>query len=224
MGKILNRLRTESEQGLEDLLSGRTGNAPSLPGSLPTKSNQAVNFGRQDVRALIVARNGHSGLLGELTSSGNNEDDESVVKSGLLKTDTYMSVYDDASKTWSRMRGNTALQMRESSVSAASNVTPSFDNISCSGAHFIIDVTAGAAAGNELTCTIQAQDVFTGKWYNVLTGAAIAAVGTVVLKVAPGLPGAVGAVANDILPRKFRVSNVHAGAVDIEYSITASLV
>ncbi len=86
----------------------------------------------------------------------------------------------------------------------------------------IVDVTAWTAGS--ITPTIQGQDPASGKWYTLLAGAALVAVGTTVLRIGPGLTAAANLVANVALPRTWRVSVAVGGAQSITYSIGFSAV
>lgn len=91
------------------------------------------------------------------------------------------------------------------------------------GCHIIIDVTADPDSAS-ITPTIQGYDTVSGKFYTLLAGLAIIAVGTTVLKIYPGLTASANAIANDILPSKFRISMAVADTDSMTYSVSASLV
>jgi hypothetical protein len=90
------------------------------------------------------------------------------------------------------------------------------------GGHFIVDVTAIGPAPT-ITVTIEAFDIASGKWYALLTSAAITAVGTTVLKIYPGVTPAANAAASDILPPTWRMRVTHGNSDSITYSIGARL-
>jgi hypothetical protein len=91
------------------------------------------------------------------------------------------------------------------------------------GLHLVIDVTSITLTPS-ITVTIQGKDVVSGKYYTVLASAAITTVSTTVLKVHPALTAAANLVANDLLPRTWRVSVVNADADSITYSVGYSVV
>lgn len=91
------------------------------------------------------------------------------------------------------------------------------------GCHIIIDVTADPASAG-ITPTIQGFDTVSGKYYTLLEGNKIQAVGTTVLKVYPGLTAASKTIANDILPSRFRISMEVDDQDSMTYSVSASLV
>ena len=91
------------------------------------------------------------------------------------------------------------------------------------GCHVIIDVTAKGGTIS-LVPTIQGKDPVSGKYYTILTGTAITIVSTTVLKVYPGLTASANAIANDIIPSKYRVIMTHGNATSATYSVSISLV
>lgn len=90
------------------------------------------------------------------------------------------------------------------------------------GCHIIIDVTLDGAAAS-VTPTIQGQDPASGKWYTVLAGSAIAAVGTTVLKVYPGIGAVANGAASDVLPPVWRLSVAVADSDALTYSVGVNL-
>lgn len=93
------------------------------------------------------------------------------------------------------------------------------------GLKLVIDITAITGTGPSLTVTIEGKCPISGKYYTLLASAALSAVGTTVLTVYPGLVAAANVVANDILPRTFRVKAVVAGtAPSVDAKIAASIV
>ena len=86
------------------------------------------------------------------------------------------------------------------------------------GIQVIINTTLDAALASVVP-TIDGYDPLSGVWYNILTAAAVTAVGTVVLRVHPDLTAAANLTAQDFLPEKYRVVMTHADADAITYSI-----
>lgn len=106
----------------------------------------------------------------------------------------------------------------------ASAVSKTGDDTDCSiakGAIITVDITA-ITAGN-VVVTVEGKDEVSGKYYTILTSAALAAVATTVLRIYPGLVAAANVTVNDILPTKFRVrATVTTGPVTA--TISAALV
>lgn len=91
------------------------------------------------------------------------------------------------------------------------------------GLHLIIDVTA-VTATPALTITVDGVDRISGKTYNLITSAVLAATGTVALKIAPGITPAANVAVAMNLPPVFRVSVAHGDADSATYSISGILV
>ena len=118
---------------------------------------------------------------------------------------------------------NTNLVLLSSAARTAAITSADITNSEYRGCHVIIDVTVDPASAS-ITPTIQGLDSVSGKYYTLLTGSAISAVGTTILRVYPGLGASANAIANDILPNKFRISMAVADTDSITYSVAVSLV
>lgn len=88
------------------------------------------------------------------------------------------------------------------------------------GVKVVIDITAITGAGATLTVRIEGRDLASGKYFTMLSSAGLTAVGTTVLTVYPGLTNAANLVANDVLPKTWRVSYTIAGTTP---SVTAKI-
>ena len=88
------------------------------------------------------------------------------------------------------------------------------------GIHVVIDVTAVTSTPSVVP-TIDGFDALSTKWYNLLTGAAITATGTTVLKIYPGIGTSPGAAASDVVPPRFRIVMTHGNANSITYTVAA---
>ncbi len=95
-------------------------------------------------------------------------------------------------------------------------------NLLSRGLHLIIDVTAVTATPSVVP-KIQGKDPISGKYYDLITGAAITATGTTVLKVFPSATAATNLAVNDFLPAVFRVVMTHGNANSATYSISANM-
>lgn len=109
--------------------------------------------------------------------------------------------------------------------SAARTATPTAAGIDAAyarGVHVVVDVTAVSATPSVVP-TIDGYDTLSGKWFNLLTGSAITATGTTVLKVYPGIAAVANAAASDVIPNRIRVVMTHADADSATYSVAAHL-
>jgi hypothetical protein len=83
-----------------------------------------------------------------------------------------------------------------------------------------INVTADPALAS-VVFTIQGQDPISGEWYDILTSAAVAAVGHTVLRVYPGLVAVTNLAISYPLPSAWRVRAVAADGDSLTYSVGA---
>jgi len=118
---------------------------------------------------------------------------------------------------------NTNKIMLASGARTTATTSEDVTNTDYRGCHIIIDVTVDPASAS-ITPTIQGLDSVSGKYYTILAGNAISAVGTTILKIYPGLIVAANEVANDILPNKFRISMAVADTDSMTYSVAAILI
>jgi hypothetical protein len=97
-------------------------------------------------------------------------------------------------------------------------------NNGCAGCVVVVDATAHSATPS-VTFKVQGKDPLSGKYYDILTSAAVtASPSTVMLKVYPGLTAAANLVVSDVLPKTFRVTATHGDADSITYSVGVLLV
>ncbi len=110
-------------------------------------------------------------------------------------------------------------------TSAARTTTTSsadLDNPHKNGVHVILDVTE-ISGSPSITLKVEGKDPASGKYYSILEGAAVTTAGTYVYKVFPGATSAANSVANDIVPKTWRVTVEHANTDSITYSVGYSL-
>lgn len=114
-------------------------------------------------------------------------------------------------------------------ASAARTATPTAvdlaidDNRNARALVLLIDVTAVGVTPSVVP-TIEGVDVASGKVWPILTGAAIVAVLTRALRVAPLLVAVANLTAQDILPERIRITMTHGNGITITYSVTAHLI
>lgn len=88
------------------------------------------------------------------------------------------------------------------------------------GISVTLDMTA--VGTGSVTLTIEGKDTASGKYYTLLAGAAVTTNVTNTYKVYPGLTAVANAVANDVVPRTFRISvtanNANAATYSVGYS------
>lgn len=124
--------------------------------------------------------------------------------------------------TVDRVRNNHEQTALASAARTASVNSDDLTNYDHCRATFVIDVTA-AAGSPSLVFTIQGKSTLGTDYWTILASAAITGTGQTILRVGPGLTAAANLVANDQVPRVFRVS-VAAGTADsVTYSVSCNL-
>lgn len=109
----------------------------------------------------------------------------------------------------------------QSAARTATNNSATFTNRTARSLHLIIDVTV-APGGDTVTPKIEGYDPISGKFYTLLTGAAISTTGTNILKIGPGISASANAAAADFLPAYWRVVMTHSAAGSFTYSVAAN--
>lgn len=124
--------------------------------------------------------------------------------------------------TWDRARGNQEISILTSGARTTTQTSADQTNYNAKGIHVTLDVTT--AGTGSITVDIQGKDAVSGKYYSILTGAAVTTVTTNVYKIYPGLTASPNAVANDILPRTWRIVVTANNGNSITYSVGATLI
>ena len=83
------------------------------------------------------------------------------------------------------------------------------------------NTTAGTSTLN-VTPKIEGYDPISGKYYSILTGAAITTAGTTVLRVHPSLTAAANTIAKDMLPKNYKFTMTHGDALPVVYSVAVN--
>ena len=80
------------------------------------------------------------------------------------------------------------------------------DSISGSVGVFVVDITAFTGTTPTAVFTVEGKDPASGKYYTILQSAPLVGVGTTILRVFLGGTPAANLIANDVVPRTFRVT------------------
>jgi hypothetical protein len=111
-------------------------------------------------------------------------------------------------------------------ASAARTATPTAVEVN-TGLHgalrIVIDVTAVSATPS-VVFTVDGKDSLSGKFFNLITSAAVTATGTTVLTVALGVTVAANVAVSAPLSQVVRVVATHGDADSITYSVSAHLI
>lgn len=116
---------------------------------------------------------------------------------------------------------NKEITLLASAARIASVNTADQNNQFWRGVIVTIDATA-AADTPSVVFTIQGKSALGTDYYTILASAAVTGAGVTVLRVYPGLVAATNLVANDVLPRVWRVSVAAGDADSLTYSLSAN--
>jgi hypothetical protein len=115
----------------------------------------------------------------------------------------------------------------QSFTAQGAGTTTSLDQINnyAVGVKVVINITSLNAGAPTIQVTVQGKDKTSGVYYTILQSTALAAVGTTVLDIYPGLIPAANLTANDTIPSIWRVSStIVAGTGSITGTIGASTI
>lgn len=114
------------------------------------------------------------------------------------------------------------LRLIEAGVFTATQASADQRNENMSGLIVVLDVTDAGSAS--VTVKIQGKDQVSGKYYDILTGAAVSTTSTNVYKVHPSIAAVTNVSASDLIPHQWRVVVTHSDAEEITYTLGACLV
>jgi len=120
---------------------------------------------------------------------------------------------------------NQQLTVSASAVRAATNSSVVYENTqpkSYRGLHLVFDITV-APGVDTVTLKIEGYDTTSGKYYDILVGAALSTVGTNTMRVYPSQVAAANVAVSDCLPSAWRVTVTHSAATNFTYSVGATL-
>lgn len=109
-----------------------------------------------------------------------------------------------------------------SEARTATTTTAAQFNAQHRGVKLTVDLTV-LAASETVTPKIQFQDPASGKWVDLLVGAAISSVSTVTLTVYPGITASANVAASDVLPAVWRAVLTHSSTGAHTYSVGVNL-
>lgn len=113
---------------------------------------------------------------------------------------------------------NTEVVLFTSAARTATTVSDSLVNRYGREIDIVLDVTVRGGSSS-IVMTIDYLDAASGKYVNLLTGAAVVSVSTNRYRVHPNLTAATNLIAQAQLPRVFRITITHGNADSITYSV-----
>jgi hypothetical protein len=125
--------------------------------------------------------------------------------------------------TWDRQRNNEEATLLASAARTTTQTGADITNYQGnSGLIVVLDVTS--AGTGSITLSIEGKDSASGKYYTILSGSAVTTNSTNRYRVGPTLAAAANSVAQDYLPRVFRIVVTANNANSITYSVGYCLV
>lgn len=126
------------------------------------------------------------------------------------------------SSTYEQEYNNLNVTLLSSSARTTTQTSADQTNFNHTKLVVVLDVTAGTTPA--LTLTINGKDAASGKYYNLLTGLAVATVSTNVYTLALGVTVVANATVNAFVPRLFQIVVTAGNGNSITYSVGYSLV
>lgn len=98
-------------------------------------------------------------------------------------------------------------------------------NVNARGVQVVVDITAISGTAPTLTVKLQGKDAASGKYYDLLTSAALSATGTTLLTLYPGAAATANVSSPQVLPATWRVIGTVGGTTPaVTATVGASLV
>lgn len=125
--------------------------------------------------------------------------------------------------TWDRVRGNEEATLLASGARTTTQTSADLVNYNGLGALIVVlDVTS--AGTGSVTVSIDGKDAASGKYINLLTGAAVTTNSTNRYRIGPNLAASANAIAQDYVPRIFRIVVTANNANAMTYSVGYQLI
>lgn len=124
--------------------------------------------------------------------------------------------------TYDRRNGNSNITVLTSGARTTTQTSSDLTNYNSKGLKVVLDMT-NVGTGN-VTLTINGKDSISGKYYPILTGAAVSTNSTNVYTVYPGVTVAANAAVSDVIPRTYQVVVTANNANSATYSVGASVI
>lgn len=230
---------TTGPQKLEDVASA---NGDALVGIAPIRRDTPVanvsadgdytnmivdNFGRAwTASEFIIGSTAplNAALMGAINSAGNLASLNTAGASGDGASEKPLSTAIDLfnGSNWDRARSNEAVTLLASASRTTTQTSADLINYNgLSALDIILDATV--IGTGSITISINGKDPASGKYYNILTGAAVVTNSTNRYRVNPHLAAVTNSIAQDILPRVFQIVVTANNANAVTYSVGYNL-
>lgn len=122
--------------------------------------------------------------------------------------------------SFDRLRGNIDFTVFNVTAGTTTQTSSDFTNYNGLGVKVVLDVTS--AGTGSVTLAIQGKDIASGKYYTILTGAAVTTNSTNVYTVHPGITATSNVSAADVLPRTWHIVVTANNTNSCTYTVGAS--
>lgn len=145
----------------------------------------------------------------------------------LSNTSSGLNVYSRGAtyngSTWDRVRGNEETTLLASAARTTTQTGSDLTNyLGNTSLIVVLDMTT--VGTGSVTLSIEGKDSASGKYYTILSGAAVTTNSTNRYRVSPDLAAVANSVAQDVLPRVFRITVTANNANSATYSVGYCLV
>lgn len=124
--------------------------------------------------------------------------------------------------TLDRFRNNVDVTLLASAARTTTQTSADITTFNLAGITVVLDMTV-VAASPSVTLTINGKDPASGKYYNLLTGAAVVAITTNVYRIMPALTAVANKDVNAYLPRTIQIvvtaNNANSGTYSVGYTL-----
>jgi hypothetical protein len=171
---------------------------------------------RGNVRAELHSTT--NAIVSRATNSDGSAVDSGNVFLGVVSRATHYN-----GSTWDRLRGNEEATLLASAARTTTQTGADITNYNGNSALIVVLDVTNAGTGS-ITITIEGKDSASGKYYTILSGAAVTTNSTNRYRVGPTLAAAANSVAQDYLPRIFRITVTANNGNSVTYSVGYCLV
>lgn len=223
---VFNRIYTAS--GVGDADTGTTNFSTALQGFNGTTWDRLRALAPAGTSAAISTNTGilHSVMVG---SDGTNFRVPGTTIFGDASSDSVNELMTMArhsgfnGTTWDRVRNNTDTELLASAARTTTQTSADLVNYNAKALQVVLDMTT--VGTGSVTVSIDMKDTASGKYINLLTGAAITTNSTNRYRVGPNLAAVANSVAQDYMPRVFRIvvtaNNANSATYSVGYHLTA---
>lgn len=174
-----------------------------------------------------VQMSSHGAIYAEIKSGFNSVDASTSLSDAQSNSSVGLHVFNFPrafnGTSWDRKRNNEEATLLASAARTTTQTSADIVNYDGLGAlAVVLDVTS--AGTGSITISIDGKDSTSGKYYNLLTGAAVTTNSTNRYRVGPTLAAVANSIAQDYLPRVFRIVVTANNANSMTYSVGYCLI